>query len=156
MSSVVIPDSVTTLGLNAFANCDILEKASLSQELYNSITFSDVFSYCKLKEEDLTILKDSIFKATGKTATVKAKKLKKSAVTLAASSLYNFTPKTAIVAVKSSGKANFTVNKTNGNITIKKKTKKGTYKISVKVMSLGNADYKASDYKTVTVTIKVK
>ena len=35
-------------------------------------------------------------------------------------------------------------------------TKKGTYKIKVKVMSTGNAQYKASDWKTVTVTIKVK
>ena len=57
---------------------------------------------------------------------------------------------------KASGKANFTVNKTNGSITIKKKTKKGTYKISVKVKSTGNAEYKASDWKTVTVTIKIK
>ena len=32
----------------------------------------------------------------------------------------------------------------------------GTYKIKVKVMSTGNAEYKASDWKTVTVTIKIK
>ena len=39
---------------------------------------------------------------------------------------------------------------------IAKKTKKGTYKIKVRIMSTGNATYKASDWKTVTVTVKVK
>ena len=101
-------------------------------------------------------LKESIFKATGKTAKVKVKKVKKKAQTLAASSLYTLTPKTGVMFEKASGNKNFTVNKTNGSITIKKKTKKGTYKIKVKIMSTGNAQYKASGWKTVTVKIKVK
>jgi hypothetical protein len=65
-------------------------------------------------------------------------------------------PSTGILVEKVSGSGNFTVNKLNGNITVKKKTKKGTYKIKVNVMSTGNAEYKASDWKTVTITIKVK
>ena len=65
-------------------------------------------------------------------------------------------PSTGILAEKVSGNKNFTVNKLNGNITVKKKTKKGTYKITVRVMSTGNAEYKASGWKTVTVKVKVK
>ena len=43
----------------------------------------------------------------------------------------------------------------NSNITVKKKTNKGIYKIKVKIMSTGNAQYEASDWKTVTVKINV-
>ena len=88
-------------------------------------------------------------------ALYKAKAVKKKAQTVAASKLYKFSPSTEIIAEKDSGNKNFTVNR-NGNITVKKKTKKGTYKIKVRVMSTGNAEYKASEWKTVTVTIKVK
>ena len=42
-----------------------------------------------------------------------------------------------------------------GKITVKKKTKKGTYKLSISVTASGNANYLAAT-KTVTVTIKVK
>jgi len=156
LTSVVIPETVTSLAKNSFANCNILANVSLSQDLFDSISLTDVFPYCKVTEEGITILKDSIFKATGKTATVKVKKVKKKAQTIAASSLYTFTPKTGIMIEKVSGNSKFSVNKSNGNITVAKKTKKGTYKIKVKVMSTGNAEYKASDWKTVTVTIKIK
>ena len=39
---------------------------------------------------------------------------------------------------------------------VKKKLKKGTYKVKVKIKAAGNANYKASGIKTVTFTIKVK
>ena len=39
---------------------------------------------------------------------------------------------------------------------LKKKLKKGSYKIKVKVMVTGNETYKASGWKTVTFKIKVK
>ena len=130
---------------------------SLSPELYASMSLEGVFPNCpNFHEAGITTLKDSIFKVTGKTATLKVKKVKKAAQTVSASSLYTFTPKTGVMVEKKSGNKNFTVNKFNGNITVKKKTKKGTYKIQVKVMSTGNAEYKASDWKTVTVTIKIK
>lgn len=48
-----------------------------------------------------------------------------------------------------------TINKTTGKITVKKGTKKGTYRIKVKVIANGNSNYK-SGYKIVTATIKVK
>ena len=76
---------------------------------------------------------------------------------MSAGSAYKVTPAgTVLNAVKVSGNKKITVNKLNGNITVAKKTKKGTYKIKVKIMSTGNATYKASGWKTVTVTIKVK
>ena len=53
-------------------------------------------------------------------------------------------------------KKKITINKTTGKVTVKKKLKKGKYKIKVKVMSTGNATYKSSVWKTVTFKIKVK
>ena len=47
------------------------------------------------------------------------------------------------------------LNKKSGKITVKKKTKKGTYKIKVRVTAAGTAEYKAAS-KTVTVTVRVK
>ena len=48
----------------------------------------------------------------------------------------------------------FKVNSQNGNITIKRGLKKGTYKLLVRVSAAGNANYLAIS-RTVTVTIKV-
>ena len=45
--------------------------------------------------------------------------------------------------------------KTTGKVTVKKKLKKGTYKIKVKVTAAGNSNYKALT-RTVTFKIKVK
>ena len=58
-------------------------------------------------------------------------------------------------AVKVSGNKIFTVNQSNGSITVKKGTKKGTYKIKVKVTAAGNKNYKAGT-KTVTCKVTVK
>ena len=49
----------------------------------------------------------------------------------------------------------FKVNAKNGNITIKKGLKKGTYKLDISITAAGNANYLAAT-KPVTVTIKVK
>ena len=48
------------------------------------------------------------------------------------------------------------VNARTGNIKVKKGVKKGTYKVKVRVKAAGNANYKPSGWKTVTVTGKVK
>ena len=58
------------------------------------------------------------------------------------------------MAVKSF-KKKFTVNKTTGNVTVKKGLKKGTYKVKIKVTAAGNDNYKEA-IKPVTVTIKVE
>ncbi len=75
------------------------------------------------------------------------------------------TVKKAISVTKSYGKLTYskvskgsskylTISK-SGVITVKKKTKRGTYKISVKVTAKGNNNYKSAT-KTLTVTIKIK
>ena len=129
-----------------------LDRLCIEEGLYNSCSSA----FPNTSSGNVFYLQDNPAKISGKTATVKAKKVKKKAQTIAASKLYKLTPSTGVNAVKVSGNKNFTVNKSNGNITVKKKTKKGTYKIKVKVMSTGNATYKASDWKTITVKIKVK
>ncbi len=54
---------------------------------------------------------------------------------------------------KISGNKNFKIDATTGKISIKKGTKKGTYKLKVKVTAGGNDDYKSG---TNTVTAKIK
>ena len=56
---------------------------------------------------------------------------------------------------KKSGSKRLKINKKTGAITVKKGTKKGTYKIKVKVTAAGNAYYKAGS-RTVTVKVRVK
>mgnify|MGYP004676470059 CR=1 FL=1 len=56
---------------------------------------------------------------------------------------------------KASKSSRLILNKTTGKITVKKGTKRGTYKLKVKVSAAGNSNYK-SRYKIVTVTIRVK
>lgn len=95
--------------------------------------------------------------AAGKTATVKAKKVKKKAQTVAASKLYSYTDAGQGFRVfsKVSGNGKIVVN-SNGNITVKKGLKKGTYKVDVAVIATGDATHSASDPQIVTVTIRVK
>ena len=52
-------------------------------------------------------------------------------------------------------KRSFSINAKTGQITVKRCTCKGTYKISIKVSAKGNANYKSAA-KTVTATIRVK
>ncbi len=56
---------------------------------------------------------------------------------------------------KSGGNKKITINKTTGKVTVKKKLKKGTYKIKVKVTAAGNSNYKTLT-RTVTFKLKVK
>lgn len=65
--------------------------------------------------------------------------------------------KTFVVTKWTTAKAKkyFQVNRSNGKVTAKKGTPKGTYKFKVKVTAKGNANYKAGT-KTVTVKVVVK
>ena len=56
---------------------------------------------------------------------------------------------------KTSGSKNITVNAKNGKLTVKKGTKKGTYKVKVKISAAAAGNYNAGS-KTVTFSIKVK
>ena len=89
--------------------------------------------------------------------TAKAAKVKKKAVTVAAP--LKFTKKaqgkvTYAKVAKGSAKC-LTVNKKTGKVTVKQGTKKGTYKVKIKVTAKGNKNYKAGS-ETVTCTVVVK
>jgi hypothetical protein len=56
---------------------------------------------------------------------------------------------------KVSGSNKLSINASTGAVTIKKKTKKGTYKMNVNVTAAGDANHKALT-RRVTVTVKVK
>ena len=100
----------------------------------------------------------------GKTVKVKYKKLRKKAQAISTSKVLTITnPKGtltySLVTVKR-GKSKkykkyFKVNAANGIVTVKKKLRKGKYKVTVKVMASGDENYKGAT-KSVTFTVKVK
>ncbi len=89
--------------------------------------------------------------------TVKAKKLKKKARTIAPLKVTNAkgTVSYKVVGGKAKAKKALKVNAKTGKITVKKKTKKGTYTIMVQISATGTTQYKAGS-KTVAVKVKVK
>ncbi len=92
-----------------------------------------------------------------KTATVRKSKVKKKAQKLARYKVLTFTKsaKGKVTYKKLSGSSKLSIAKTTGQVTVKKMTKKGTYKIKVKVTAAGTSSYKALS-KSVTVTVKVR
>ena len=157
VKSLVIPDCVEVIGNKAFENCAGLTAVSLTEELHASID-SSVFAGCsELTTESYTHLAINPFAVSGKTATLKAKKLKKKAQSVAVGKVLGITPSgTGIECIKLSGNKNISINKTTGTVSVKKKTKKGTYSVRINIRSTGNATYRASDWQTVTFKIKVK
>ena len=91
--------------------------------------------------------------AAKKTVKVKYKKLKKKAQVVKAITVKKAKGKVTYKKLKGSSKK-LSVTKT-GKIKVKKGTKKGTYKIKVKVTAKGNSSYAAKS-KTVTIKVKVK
>ena len=90
-----------------------------------------------------------------KAAKVKKSKVKKKAQKIAAKKVMTVSKAQGKVTyAKVSGNKKLTIAK-NGTVTVKKKTKKGTYKMKVKVTAAGNANYNAGS-KVVTVQVKVK
>ena len=163
VESVVIPSSVTVLSSSmAFGNMDNLKTVYVDKALEEKMESNEPNSFYQVFAGNTykihcEWLKDNNFKASGKTVTVKAKALKKKAKTFGAGSVYKATPAgTVLNVLKVSGSKKISVNKLNGNITVAKKTKKGTYKIKVRVMSTGNSQYKASDWVVTTIKVKVK
>lgn len=103
-------------------------------------------------------------KVKGKTVRVKYKKLKGRSTALKVSKVIKFKKKgqgrktyklTSAKKGKTSFKKYFKINKKTGKVTVKKKLKKGTYMATVKVRAAGNANYKASAWKKVTIRIIV-
>ena len=94
-------------------------------------------------------------KARGKTVKVKAKTLQKKKVTLKPSKTMTIKgAKGKLTYKKVSGSVRLTINKKTGKITVKKGTKKGTYKIKIKVTAAKTSNYKAAS-NTVRVKVKV-
>jgi uncharacterized protein YhdP len=92
----------------------------------------------------------------GKTATVKKSKVKKKAQVLARYKVLTISrAQGKLTFAKVSGSKKLSINKSTGKVTVKKKTKKGTQSMKVRVTAAGNGNYKAVS-KIVTVKVKVK
>lgn len=99
-----------------------------------------------------------------KTVKVKRKSIKKKSKTIKMGTAFTVSNAQGALSYKlvsakkgkKSFKKKFKVNKKTGNVTVKKKLKKGTYKVKVKVNAAGNANYNASGWKTVTFKVRVK
>ena len=92
---------------------------------------------------------------TAKKPSLKASKLKKKKQTIAKSKAFNIKgAKGALTFKKTGGSKNLTISKA-GKITVKKKTKKGTYKLTVQVTAAGDKEYKSA-IKIITIKVKVK
>ena len=83
--------------------------------------------------------------------TVKYKKLKKKSLTVKAVTVKKAKGKVSFSKV--SGSKKISVNSSTGKLRIKKGTRKGTYRIKVKIRAEGNSEYMA---KTITKTVKIK
>ena len=121
-----------------------------------SYTKTFVCTLCGEKKEIIYNKAANTLTAKGKPVTLKVKTLKKKSITVTRSKAVAVSgAKGTVTYSKSSGNAKITVNKKNGNITVKKGLKKGIYKIKIKVTAAGNSTVKSA-VKTVTVTIKIK
>lgn len=90
-----------------------------------------------------------------KKVTFNTSKVKKKAQSVKASKAFTVKKAQGKLSYKKlSGSKKITVSKA-GKVTVKKGTKKGTYKAKVKVTAAGNATYKSGS-KTVTLAVKVK
>ena len=94
----------------------------------------------------------------GKTAAVRYSAVKKKSQGIGVTKVTAFTKKGQgkLTYTKASGNKKIVINKTTGKVTVKKGLKKGTYKVKVKVRAAGDANYKASAWKTVTFSVRVK
>ena len=107
------------------------------------------------------IKKNNTMKASAKVVTIKYKKLKRKSQVIRRTRAVKVSNAKGTVTYKLVGvtkakyKRYFKDASKTGKITVKKKLKKGTYKVKIKVRAAGNADYKAFS-KTVTVKVRVK
>lgn len=127
-----------------------------------SLTVEGKGNFCGSKTVPYVIRKAANpLSVSGKTATVRYKKLKKRAQTVSAGSVMSVNNAEGSVSytLNSVSKAKyrkyFSVNSANGNVTIKKKLRKGTYTLNVSVSAAGNDNYDAAA-RTVAFKIKVK
>lgn len=113
------------------------------------------------KETSFRINKaDNTLSVSGKSVKIKKKKVRKKAQKLSAGAVLAISNAKGTVTYKGVGvnkksKKALKINASNGQVTVKKKTKKGTYKMNVTVTAAGNGNYKAASV-TRTITVKVK
>jgi hypothetical protein len=112
--------------------------------------------YCETCGEEIykVLPKINSMTVTASTKTVKYTKVKKSAQTVAPLTVKKAAGKVTYTGTGTTAKAKkaLSINKKTGKITVKKGTKKGTYKMKVKVKDAGSKDTKS---KTVTKTVKI-
>ena len=133
LKKVYIPKSVKKIVREAFHYCSSLAEVNYGGSLDDlSIgTENDVLQSETVKF-NTNVKNTNSMTASGKTTKVKYKKLKKKKF-----------------------KKYFKINVSNGTVTIKKKLRKGTYKVKCTINAAGTEDYKPVT-KTVTFKIKVK
>ena len=109
-----------------------------------------------VKKKTNKIKKANPLRVKGRKIKIKAKKLKKARVILKRSKVLKvWKAKGKVTYTKLKGNRKIIINKRTGRVTIKKKLKKGTYRVKVKVKAAGNSSYKAAARK-VTFIIKVR
>ena len=119
-----------------------------------SVTVKGTGDYKGTATGSFTIAKaNQSLTAKASTKTVKKAKVKKKAQKVSGA-IKVTGAQGKVTYAKKSGSAKLKV-ASNGKITVKKKTKKGTYKVKVVVKAAGNGNYNAAT-KTVTVKVKVK
>ena len=110
-----------------------------------------------LTDVPMLVKKANTMKVKATTQRLKAKKLKKKALTVTPLKVTyaKGTVTYKLVSGNAKSKKALKLNTKTGKVTVKKKAKKGTYKIRVKVTAAGTTVYKALS-KTVYVTVRVK
>ena len=159
LETISIPASVTTMRDGAFGGCISLKYVTLSSDLYKKR--GTAFKGCSsLTEQGFTIvnLASNPMTLKGKTAKVKYKKVKKKNQVLSFTKVVTFKKKGqgTLSYKKVSGNKKIVINSKTGKVTVKKKLKRGTYKVTAKVLAAGTDTVKSSGWKKVTFKIRVK
>ncbi len=120
-------------------------------------TITGIGGYTGTISGTFTIVKaDNTLNVSGKVAKVKRKTKKQK---IKATKVYKFISKgqgkLKFLKLKGSSKK-LSINAKTGVVTVKGKTKKGTYKAKVKITAAGNANVNASNAKVVVITVKVR
>ena len=133
---------------------DLKEISTYRIELYG---YSEIDKICAEWIGSYKYKEANTLSVSGKTAKVKKKKVKKKTQYLSVYKVLKFkkSGQGTKTYKKISGNKKITINSKSGKVTVKKKLKKGTYKVRVRVRASGNETY-APIEKTVTFKIKVK
>lgn len=142
---------------------DIKDTDGDGKVLHKTVTASNIYGY----QLDITekFRNANPLKIKGKTKTVRYKKLRKKSQKLKVSKVIRTVKKgqgtktyklVSAKKGKKSYKKYFRINKKTGTLTVKRKLKKGTYRVTIKVKAAGNSSYKQSSWKTAKSKIRVR